>query len=64
MVSIKTVCGMEVAGGMGINVKFLLAPNLPSHEVCRGVYSFRLSIRLSVRPSVCASVNILRQSFA
>ena len=30
----------------------------PAYEVCRGVYSFRLSIRSSVHPS---SVNILRQ---
>ena len=44
----------------------------PAYEVCRGVYSFRLSVRSSVlpwfRPSVRASahtsVNILRQSFA
>ena len=33
----------------------------PAYKVCRGVYSFRLSICLSMRPS---GVNILRQSFA
>ena len=36
----------------------------PAYEVCRGVYSFRLSVSSSVRPCVRTNVNILRQSFA
>ena len=37
----------------------------PAYEVCRGVYSFHLSVHLSILPSVRPSgVNILCQSFA
>ena len=45
------------------NMTTLFIP--PAYEVCRGVYSFRLSIRSFLLPSVRPSgVNILRQSFA
>ena len=40
------------------HISFLVKP--PAYEVCRGVYSFRLSVCASIH----TSVNILRQSFA
>ena len=60
--NLTRLCRPCIAALAGFGTIFIIPP---AYEVFRGVYSFLLSVRSSVLPSVHPSgVNILCQSFA